>query len=246
MSIQHSHFTSVDFETSGQRHPAAPLIAAETHPIASQDKINWVASTSVKGQIISARQIVVALGITGMLSWLFVFGVGMLINSKTYRDQLAATFDLNVLAKAILTFTPTNVAVLAILAGFLGGCASLLMYSDYDPSTNAKQNGKAMLDEERLAYLRENPISSALRGFVVYLGFLAGTVFGANGAFTNTTQDQYCRLAGAVAVLAFGVGYDPTVFRQVLSLVTRRADSGAKPNQSKGETDHLSAPVATK
>jgi hypothetical protein len=181
-----------------------------------------------------------------MFSWLGVFGVGMLVNSKPFREQLARNFNWEILVKAIITFTPTNVAVLAILAGFLGGCASLLMYSDYDPSSIAKQNGNAPLDEERLAYLRENPISSALRGFVVYLTFLAGTVFGANSAFADTSQDQYCRLAGAVAVLAFGVGYDPTVFRQVISLVTRRAEGGAKLNPAKPETDRFPTPVLTK
>jgi len=93
--------------------------------------------------MMKARRLVIACGIAGMLGWLCVFGVGMLVNSKPYRDQLASNFDWKILAKAIMTFTPTNVAVLAMLAGFLGGCASLLMYSDYDPSSVMKSNGKA-------------------------------------------------------------------------------------------------------
>lgn len=185
----------------------------------------------VKGEVVKSRQFIIVCGVLGMLGWLYLFGVGMLIDSKPFREALTKTIDWYVLFGAILTFTPTNVALLAIVAGFLGGCASLLMYSDYEPAGLAKQNGKRSIDLERLAYLQENPISSALRGFIVYLTFLAGTVFSATGAFAATTQDQYCRLAGAVAVLAFGVGYDPTVFRSVLSMVTRRADSGVKPNQ---------------
>jgi hypothetical protein len=137
-----------------------------------------------------------------MLGWLYLFGVGMLIDSKPFREALTKTIDWYVLFGAILTFTPTNVALLAIVAGFLGGCASLLMYSDYEPTGLAKQNGKRSIELERLAYLQENPISSALRGFIVYLTFLAGTVFSATGAFAATTQDQYCRLAGAVAVFS--------------------------------------------
>lgn len=185
----------------------------------------------VNGEVVKSRQFIIVCGVLGMLGWLYLFGVGMLIDSKPFREALTKTIDWYVLFGAILTFTPTNVALLAIVAGFLGGCASLLMYSDYEPAGLAKQNGKRSIDLERLAYLQENPISSALRGFIVYLTFLAGTVFSATGAFAATTQDQYCRLAGAVAVLAFGVGYDPTVFRSVLSMVTRRADSGVKPNQ---------------
>jgi hypothetical protein len=198
-----------------------------------------------KVPVMKSRQFILLCGMLGMLGWLYLFGVGMLIDSKPFREALDRTIDWYVLFGAILTFTPTNVALLAMLAGFLGGCASLLMYSDYDPITLAKQNGKAPIDLERLAYLQENPISSALRGFIVYLTFLAGTVFGANGAFANTTQDQYCRLTGAVAVLAFGVGYDPTVFRQVLSLVTRRADSRSRSNLLNAE-DRLPKVAATR
>lgn len=223
-----------DFGVPQKIDSATTAPAAEAGSNAPEQKFTYVASPSfAKCQAMKPRQLVFICGIAGMLGWISVFGVGMLVNSKIYRDQLATNFDLAILAKAIISFTPTNVALLAILAGFLGGCASLLMYSDYNTSNGAKQNGKAPIDLERLAYLQENPISSALRGFVVYLTFLAGTVFSASGAFATTTQDQYCRLAGAVAVLAFGVGYDPTVFRQVLSLVTRRTDAGAKPNQLK-------------
>jgi hypothetical protein len=205
-------------------------------------------ATSIFGRVqpLKSRQFILLCGVAGMLGWVSVFGVGMLLDSKPYRDQLVKNFDWAILAKALITFTPTNVALLAMFAGFLGGCASLLMYSDYDPGVAQLKNGKTRIDEERLTYLQENPISSALRGFVVYLTFLAGTVFGASGAFSTTTQDQYCRLAGAVAILAFGVGYDPTVFRQVLSLVTRRADASSKPNVVKSESERLPEPVPTK
>jgi hypothetical protein len=221
-----------DFGVQRNDDPTTTATASHSGSQPTEKKFTEVATSFfAKVQAVRPRRLVFVCGIAGMLGWISVFGIGMLVNSKIYRDQLATNFDLATLAKAIISFTPTNVALLAMLAGFLGGCASLLMYSDYSVNNSAKQNGKAPIDLERLAYLQENPISSALRGFVVYLTFLAGTVFGASGAFANTTQDQYCRLAGAVAVLAFGVGYDPTVFRQVLSLVTRRAEPGVKPTQ---------------
>jgi hypothetical protein len=232
-----------DFSARRKDEPTTTATASQLGSQASDRKFTDTGTSFFpRAQAMKPRELIFVCGILGMLGWIAVFGVGMLVNSKVYRDELATHFDLAILAKAIISFTPTNVAVLAVLAGFLGGCASLLMYSDYSASNGAKLNGKAQIDLERLAYLQENPISSALRGFVVYLTFLAGTVFGANGAFANTTQDQYCRLAGAVAVLAFGVGYDPTVFRQVLSLVTRRTDSASKPNQS----DRSPEPAATK
>lgn len=164
----------------------------------------------------------VALGVAGMVSWLLAFGVGTLIPSQPYRDQLTAGFNFVVFLKALLSFTPTNVAILATLAGFLGGCASLLFYWDYkDVAASTPDGGKPPVDEERLSFLVENPLSSALRGFAVFLTFLAGTVLAANAPFTNPTQDQYCRMAGGVAVLAFAVGYDPTAFRQLISALPR-------------------------
>lgn len=235
-----------DLENVEKRQIGSSFFDSSNFPV-RQDKLTSTRGpAATDGQFMKPRQFVIVCAITGMLGWLYVFGVGMLVDSKPLREALAKTLDWEVLIGAILTFTPTNVALLAMLAGFLGGCASLLMYSDYDPSASAKQNGKALIDEERLAYLQENPLGSALRGFVVYLTFLAGTVFSATGAFTATTQDQYCRLAGAVAVLAFGVGYDPTVFRQLIGLAGRRTSVEIKANPGKSETDHLPAPAAPK
>jgi hypothetical protein len=158
-----------------------------------------------------------------MVSWVLVFGAGILIASKPYREQLTKAFDWLSLVKAVLTFTPTNVAILSMLAGFIGGCASLLLYGDDDRSTNqSPENDKPPVDEDRMHFLTEHPLGSAIRGFAVFLAFLAGTVTATNDAFGATTPDQYCRMAGAVAVLAFAVGYDPTFFRQFISALPRK------------------------
>jgi hypothetical protein len=155
---------------------------------------------------------------------LLVLGLGIFVASQPYRDQLAKAFEWGNLLKAILTYTPTNVALLSVLAGFLGGCSSLLLYEDAKPaSTAVDESGKPLPDEERLAFLTENPVNSGLRGFAIYLTFLAGTVLGANQPFATTTQDQYCRMAGAVAILAFAVGYDPTFFRQFISALPKKS-----------------------
>ena len=169
------------------------------------------------------KQTVVITGVAGIAAWLLVFGLGIMVASQPYRDQLAKSFDWGALLKALVTFTPTNVALLSVLAGLLGGCSSLLLYRDYTaPPAGSPQAEKPSVDEERLAFLTENPVNSALRGFAIYLTFLAGTVLGANQPFSQTTQDQYCRMAGAVAILAFAVGYDPTFFRQFISMLPKK------------------------
>jgi hypothetical protein len=70
-------------------------------------------------------------------------------------------------------------------------------------------------------YMRENPVSSMLRGFVVYIAFLAGVYVGTNAPFADPTQEQYARAAGTTSLLAFIVGYDPTIFRQLISLSSK-------------------------
>src|SRR5260370_26734116 len=111
------------------------------------------------------KRTVIILGAIGMALWLLVFGLGILVTSQPYRDQVARAFDWASLLKAIVTFTPTNVAILSVLAGFLGGCASLLLYSDSAESTGGGEPGKPAVDAERLTFLTENPVNSALRGF---------------------------------------------------------------------------------
>jgi hypothetical protein len=159
----------------------------------------------------------------GLVGWMMIFGAGILVNSKPFRDKLAASFDWVVLLQTLATFTPTNVALLAVLSGFIGGCASLLLYGARTSAVmTSAESGKLSLDEDRMNFLTENPVGSAVRGFAVYLAFLAGTVLGANAPFDVTTQDQYIRMAGAVGIIAFAVGYDPTFFRQFISSLPGR------------------------
>src|SRR5260370_18641172 len=98
------------------------------------------------------KRTVIILGAIGMALWLLVFGLGILVASKPYRDQLAKAFDWASLLKAIVTFTPTNVAILSMLAGLLGGCSSFLLYSDTAESTGGGEPGKPAIDPARLAF----------------------------------------------------------------------------------------------
>jgi S1-C subfamily serine protease len=109
---------------------------------------------------------------------------------------------------AMCLFTPINVALLALLAAFLGGCASNITYN---------RQGDSGLTERQAAFRSENPAASMIRGFLIYLGFVAGIYVATNSPFANVTADQYARLAGTVSFLAFVVGYDPTKFQDFIS-----------------------------
>lgn len=152
-----------------------------------------------------------------MLAWLVMFGVGLLVASKVYRDQLLQSFHWKVFFVSLLTYTPTNIAALCLLAAFCGGCASRLVLASAASVHSPRESSKST-DGHSEVYMTESPVSSMLRGFVVYVAFLAGVYVGTNAPFADPTQEQYARAAGTVSLLAFVVGYDPTLFRQLLNV----------------------------
>jgi hypothetical protein len=163
--------------------------------------------------------ILILMGITGMLSWIIMFSLGILVNSKPYRDSVLNNFDFVNFILSILTFTPTNIALLCIIAAFTGGCASRLLIGGI-PRESVPEGPDTEKDKtDSHIYMNENPFSSMLRGLVVYFAFLAGVFVATPTAFADNSvsPQQYALSAGVVSLIAFVVGYDPTVFRSLLS-----------------------------
>lgn len=71
----------------------------------------------------------------------------------------------------------------------------------------------------RLQYMEENPFLSMLRGFVVYLTFLAGILIAVDDPFGTGSEAKYLRYAGILSLVAFGMGYDPSRFEQLLESI---------------------------
>lgn len=175
------------------------------------------------------------LALACLFLWVTVFAVGVLVPSADYRAGLIAAPDLRTFFAALLTFTFTNVGVLTCLAGLLGGIASRLTFKDYELSPESDEDTRGRERRGHTlshAYRTENPIAGMLRGFVTFLVYMAGLAIGmpggtngdASGAdiawrFNATTPDQYARLAALLSAIAFGAGYDPTMFRSIWGLV---------------------------
>jgi hypothetical protein len=162
--------------------------------------------------------VIIIMGITSMLLWIVMFSLGLLINSKPYRDTILSHFGLPDFFMSIITYTPTNIAFLCIIAAFSGGCASRLVIIGIhkDPASDSQISEKDKTDSQ--LYMTENPFSSMLRGLVVYFAFLAGVFVAAPNPFAETSPQQYAQAAGVVSLFSFIVGYDPTVFRSFISL----------------------------
>ncbi|MGE3153854.1 MAG: hypothetical protein AB7G48_03025 [Nitrospiraceae bacterium] len=177
------------------------------------------------------KRLVTGLGVLGMMIWLALFSAGLLLDSAPYRKAIAAAMKANqsVLLEdvilASLLFTPTNVAFLSVLAGFLGGCTSVLndrhlLQEEIHRAQEVGDQGRVSRLERRIRFMGESPIVSMMRGFVVYLAIISGIFLVISNPFDNPSMDQFIRLAGLFSVVAFMMGYDPTRFEDLLEKVS--------------------------
>jgi hypothetical protein len=151
------------------------------------------------------------MGTIASMAFVALFTAGVVVDSGPFRTQLNTSFTPGALLAVMLTYTPSNVALLAMLAGFIGGCSSLITHR----SALVKEGSP--VDQSAL-YRTESPIASMLRSLVAYLAFMAGVLVTTIAPFTATTPEQYVRFAAAVSFFAFVVGYDPTKFQGLLSV----------------------------
>lgn len=161
--------------------------------------------------------IIALLGSCGIAVWIIMFSVGMLIDSTPYRTTLSTNFTLYKFIMTILAFTPTNIAILCIVSAFTGGCASLLVVSKAEKVLDFTKQGDDNKTDSHI-YMAENPFSSMLRGVLVFFAFLAGIFVTSSTAISSPTPQAYTQAAGVVSMLSFIVGYDPTLFKTLISI----------------------------
>lgn len=155
-------------------------------------------------------------GIIGVMAWIIFFSLGMLIDSSQYRSTLSTDFTWFKFMMTMLTFTPSNIAILCLVSAFTGGCASLLVIEKAQKSLGVDEH--AIHDLEPQIYLNANPFSSMLRGILVFFAFLAGVIITSSNALSAPTPQAYTQAAGIVSMIAFVVGYDPGMFRTLVNM----------------------------
>jgi hypothetical protein len=200
-----------------------PQNIAEPTPVPSKEKTTI---HNKKEAIRSSHFITAFLGSCGVFLWIILFGLGMLIDSSPYRAALHANFNFPKFIMTVLTFTPTNIAILCLVSSFTGGCASLLVITRAEKALGIDKQPNSGKTSSHL-YMSESPFSSMLRGIVVFFAFLAGVFVTSSNALADPTPQAYTQAAGVVSMLAFIVGYDPTMFRTLISISEKiKSDSG--------------------
>jgi hypothetical protein len=170
----------------------------------------------------------VAQAVIALQLWIVLFSIGLFVSSKPHIVAIQNIFSWRELVICNLVYTPTNTAILTCLAAIIGGCSSRLLTSQTDTSVNAPENRM---------YLLESPYSSMLRGFAIYLIFIAGAYISASSPFDNPTPEQYTRVGGIMGAIAFAAGYDPRIFRSILTVVIPKSSEPdtIKPSQKNVE-----------
>lgn len=187
--------------------------------------------------------------IVSLVCWILLYGVGLLAESVEQRIMLSPhTMKMQLgengqklmtevsktlekddrsfpkttaFLQALLVYTPTNMAILTLLAGFLGGCVSNVKYSMMD------DDERRNLTKEQDAILSETPLAATMRAFVIYLCLVTGLYAATNDPFKDSTPAQYARLAGSMSLVAFVVGFDPSRIKVWLRMADNKYPSNA-------------------
>jgi len=166
-------------------------------------------------------------GTVAVIVWFLLFGAGLLIDSAPYRTKISqGLFSATDIVATLCFYTPLNVALLTLVAGFAGGCLSRMTYSHWIPQGSEEASGiPTDTAAQRALFMTESPFASTMRSFLIYLGVLAGLYITTNGPFEKPTADQYVRFAGTISLLSFLVGYDPTRLQDLIKLMPRAGSS---------------------
>jgi len=114
---------------------------------------------------------------------------------------------------------PPNLTYTPKIAAFSGGCASLLVVTGAAPHFGGKSPQEGSFGKRNL-YARESSQFDVARFRGLYR-ILGWRIRWNECTFCGPTQEQYARAAGTTSLLAFVVGYDPTIFRQLISLSSK-------------------------
>lgn len=111
----------------------------------------------------------------------------------------------------VVSFTPSNLALLCCTAGVLGAMGRRMQLSaEVDPDT---------LD-------RTYPyLSAILRGFFVFLVVISGVLVLIEDPILSTSSpEQYVRFGGLLSLTSFVINYDPSLFAMLLDQVRDRLE----------------------
>jgi hypothetical protein len=118
-------------------------------------------------KVIFKKIIWYTLGIIAAALWITLFIAGLTVDSSYYLKAVCYHFsEISDWIGLIFSFTLSNVPILAILSGFLGGICSLVIETRGFTINSDEEKKKDYI-------LIESPVISALRGLLVFVAILS-------------------------------------------------------------------------
>lgn len=140
-----------------------------------------------------------------LILWLLTFSMGAFVDTNPLRTNLTQQFQISDFLLIVVAWIPTNLGILAILAGLSGSlCRSLLRTLEVG------------LEQIRTEKEGSRILGGAIAGLLFYLSLMAGAFLLMSHPFETTTKEQYFRVAGVVSLLCFLAGFRPDLLRRVL------------------------------
>jgi hypothetical protein len=144
-----------------------------------------------------------------VFAWLVVFCLGAFINTNPLRQGLQDNFNIGDLVLIVLSWIPTNIAFLSILAGLMGALSRGLL----------QQVEEEAVQEAPVKKKKNRVLGGMVAGFIFYMAFMAGAFIMVDEPFANTTEAQYYRIAGFISFISFIAGFRPAILRLILEKI---------------------------
>lgn len=205
------------FELPAPVAPAAVLASPNTPPV----------ETMAEKLLHPLRSSEVVFGVTTIFLWMCFFLVGIVVETASLRAAVAentfvTTGEMVGVWFILLTcYTVTNIGILACLSAVIGKFSRRSLSFETASLNGLKAAPIATFGEVLVLY------SVAIaRGFVIYLLMIGGLILLTTPVVTDSSPEEYIKIAGTVSILAFMAGYDAEVFKRAIDRVTAFSSEG--------------------
>ena len=140
-----------------------------------------------------------------LILWLLTFSLGAFVDTNPLRANLSQHFDFGNFLLVVTAWIPTNLGILAILAGLSGALIRSLL--------RVLEVGVDQINREKEG---SRIIGGGVAGLLFYLALMAGAFLLMDQPFETTTKQQYFRVAGVVSFMAFLAGFRPDLLRRIM------------------------------
>ncbi len=180
-----------------------------------------VAESLAERQLHPLRSSEVVFGVVTIFLWLCFFLAGIVVETRSVRHAVSSSGKLTpsemlgIWFILLTSYTVTNIAILACLAGVIGKFSRRSL--SYEVASLSQLRAAPIATFREVSVLYSVAIA---RGFVIYLLMIGGLILLTTPVVTDSSPEEYIKVAGTVSILAFMAGYDAEIFKRALDRIS--------------------------